>query len=474
MKTMAIKRISFIESKSPGNHIFSKFPIPRLGAILLSTILKQRGYEVRAFVEDIADPDWSYIENSDLVCISAITGTALRSYRIAERMKKQGIPVVLGGAHPSFQPDEALGYADFVVRGEGEETLVELMGCLEKGTPSLESIAGLSFHDKDGRAVHNPGRPFIMDLDALPEPDFSVVHNWKPTNIFPVSTSRGCPFDCRFCSVIHMFGRKYRFKHLEAVMEELRHLPAVSQGSKFFVDDNFTANKARTKELLRAMIAEKFNYCWSAQVRTDVARDEELLGLLADAGCETVQIGFESVNPKTLEAFNKKQNLDEIVESIRKVHDYGIKIHGMFVFGSDLDTVDTIKQTADFAIKHRIDTIQFMMLTPLPGTPFFTEMKDSDRLLHTQWDKYDAHHVVYKPLLMTPQALHMESLKAMGRFYSWKYIFDHAAKLDFFYAAVGLYGKQAVRKALKEARGYLDSIGALVESPLPDPPPTTS
>ncbi|MEJ2254345.1 MAG: radical SAM protein [Nitrospirota bacterium] len=240
------------------------------------------------------------------------------------------------------------------------------------------------------------------------------------------------------------------------------------------MDDNFTANKARTKELLRAMIAEKFNYCWSAQVRTDVARDEELLGLLADAGCETVQIGFESVNPKTLEAFNKKQNLDEIVESIRKVHDYGIKIHGMFVFGSDLDTVDTIKQTADFAIKHRIDTIQFMMLTPLPGTPFFTEMKDSDRLLHTQWDKYDAHHVVYKPLLMTPQALHMESLKAMGRFYSWKYIFDHAAKLDFFYAAVGLYGKQAVRKALKEARGYLDSIGALVESPLPDPPPTTS
>jgi hypothetical protein len=95
-------RISFIEAKSPAANIFSKFPIPRLGAVLLSTMLKERGHEVRAFIEDIAAPDWSYIENSDIVCISTITSTSRRAYRIADRCRKKGIPVVMGGAHPSF------------------------------------------------------------------------------------------------------------------------------------------------------------------------------------------------------------------------------------------------------------------------------------------------------------------------------------------------------------------------------------
>jgi radical SAM superfamily enzyme YgiQ (UPF0313 family) len=201
------------------------------------------------------------------------------------------------------------------------------------------------------------------------------------------------------------------------------------------------------------------SFKWSAQVRTDVAKDQELLRLMADAGCDTVHIGFESVNPKTLEAYNKKQNLEEIIHCIRTVRDYGIEIHGMFVFGADTDTVDTLKKTTDFAITHGIDTIQFLMLTPLPGTPFFYEMKESGRLLHIDWSKYDGHHIVFEPSLMSPQTLHVESLKAMGRFYSWKYIFKHLAHFDFFHVAIGLYGKKAVKRALDEARDYLNSLG---------------
>ncbi len=456
---MEVRRISFIEARSPGAHVYSKFPIPRLGAVLLSTILRERGFEVKAFIEDTAEPDWTYIENSDLVCISTITPTAVRAYSIADRLKKKGIPIIIGGAHPSFMAEEALEHADFVVRGEGDYSLPALIQHLTKGKPALKDIKGISYRDKDGRVINNPPHPLITDLDRLPEPDFSLVHNWSPSNIYPVSTSRGCPFNCKFCSVIQMFGRKYRFKSVEATVKEFRYVSEISKATKFIVDDNFTANKKRTKEILRAVISEGIRFKWSAQVRTDVARDRELLKLMADSGCDTTYIGFESINPRTLEAYNKSQDVDDIVRCIKTVKDHGIYIHGMFVLGADTDDLETIRETADFAIKLGIDTVQFVILTPLPGTPFYYEMRDAGRLLHTDWSKYDAHHIVFMPKELDPVTLQIETLKAMARFYSWKYIFKNLARFEFFYAGIGIYGKRAIRKGLKEIDGYLDSIG---------------
>jgi radical SAM superfamily enzyme YgiQ (UPF0313 family) len=456
---MIIKRVSFIEAGSPGLHIFSKFPIPRLGAVLLPTILRERGYEVKAFIEDVAEPDWSFIESSDLVCISTITSTAIRTYRMAKRLKALDIPVIMGGTHPTFLPDEALEYADFVIRGEGEHALVELLEYMEKGTPALSGIRGLSYRNRDGRNVHNRSREFIQDLDSLPEPDFSLVHNWNPSNPYPVSTSRGCPYDCTFCSVIRMFGRSYRFKSVEATLKEMKYVASVSNATKFIVDDNFAASKKRAKEILRGMIAEGIKTRWSAQVRTDVARDPELLRLMADSGCHTLYIGFESINPRTLEEYNKKQNREDIISCIRTVRDHSIHIHGMFVLGADTDDVETIHRTADFATSFGIDTVQFMILTPLPGTPLLHDMMKSERLLHKDWSKYDAQYVVFRPRLMSPTTLQIETFRAMGRFYSWRYILRHLARLDFHYAALGIFGKTAVHKSLKVSSAYLDDLG---------------
>lgn len=455
---MRIEKISFIEVKSPGAHIFSKLPIPRLGSVLLSTMLRDRGYQVKVFIEDVCAPDWSFVENSDLVCISTITSTAIRAYEIADRMRKLGITVIMGGAHPSFLPEESLQHSDYVVRGEGDHTLPELLDYMEKGRPAASSILGLSYRNASGEFLHNPDRPLLDDLDSLPEPDFSLIHGHKPFYLYPVSTSRGCPFNCRFCSVITLFGRKYRFKSPEATVRELRNLNLSSKEVVFFVDDNFAAHKERTKDILRGMIAEKMKFSWAAQVRTDVAKDPELLKLMADAGCSTLDIGFESINPKTLEAFNKKQNLDEIITCIKKVKDHKMSIHGMFVLGADTDDVDTIRKTTDFAIKLGLESVQFLMLTPLPGTPVFEELRDSQRLLHTDWSRYDAHHVTFKPALMEPETLHVETLKAMGKFYSWKYILSHLAKLDMFYTVAGFYGKRAIKAALEEAKSYFDSL----------------
>lgn len=455
-----MKRISFIEVGAPGVHIFSKFPVARVGTVLLSTILKEKGYEVKAFIEDISTPDWQFIESSDLVCISTLTSTAIRAYSIGQRLRAKGKPVIMGGAHPTFMPEEALQYCDFVIRGEGDRTLPELMSCLDKGTPAIEAIQGVSYRDTSGTFFHTPDRQLLkeVDLNSLPVPDFSLVHDWKPSHLYSLSTSRGCPFACRFCSVIPMFGRNYRFKSTESVLKELKHIHSVSTGTRFFVDDNFTANRKRIKELLQVMIAEKLTSDWTAQVRTDVAADPELLRLMADAGCHTVHIGFESINPKSLEDFNKKQTVEDIVRSIRSFRDYGIHIHGMFVIGADTDDVTVIRRIVDFAIQNGIDTIQFMVLTPLPGTPLFEEMKKSGRLIHTDWSKYDAHHAVFRPELMSAQTLQTDTIKGMGRFYSWKYIVKHLAKFDLHYTSIGIFGKRTVHKRLRQIASYHETI----------------
>lgn len=460
-KQRSVKKISFIEARSSGLHIFSRYPMPRLGAVLLSTILREKGYEVKAFIEDVAEPDWTFVESSDLVCISTITSTALRAYDIGGRLQALQIPVVMGGAHPTFMADESLEYADFVIRGEGENSLEELLEYLEKGTPALENIKGLSYKTGGNKKVHNPQREFLDNLDVLPLPDFNLVHKWNPANPYPVSTSRGCPHACKFCSVITTFGREYRFQSIGATLKALRYATSVSKATKFIVDDNFAANKKRSKEILRGMIAEGIKTPWSAQVRTDVALDPALLRLMADTGCRMLFIGFESINAQTLAAYNKKQNVQDIINCIRAVKDSGIRIHGMFAIGADTDDIETIRETARFATALNIDTVQFLILTPLPGTPLFEDMVKSERLLHRQWSKYDVHHVVFQPHRMSPTALQLETFKAMGRFYSWRYIVEHLGRMDFQYAAIGLFGKVAVHHFLKTSVDYLDDLAEL-------------
>ncbi len=454
-----MKNIYFIETKSPGAHIFSRTPLPRLGSILLATILRNKGYNTKVFIEDIAKPEWGQLEDADLICLSSITSTAPRAYQLAKKFTGKGIPVVMGGPHSTFIPEESLSHVDYVVRGEGEETIVELIEHLESGLP-LNTIKGLSFKTKDG-IIHNPDRELVSDLDASPVPDFSLVYNWDRSKITPIATSRGCPFACRFCSVIPMFGRKYRFKSIDRVIEEIK---AVASSTKhiFFIDDNFAADKKRTKALLQAILDNNIKIEWSAQMRTDIARDPELIKMMAKTGCFSVFIGFESINPKTLVLYNKSQMVKDIDGCIKALKSHSIHMHGMFVLGSDTDDIQTIRDTQKYAKKLDIESIQFMMLTPLPGTPVFEELKEQGRLLHTDWSKYDAHHAVFEPKLMTAFELHIETLKAMAKFYSWGTIFRNLWRFDFFYGFIGLYGKRSARKSLDGAKKYLEHLKELI------------
>lgn len=410
---MKVRKVTLIEPKSPGYHVYSMIALPRLGLPLLGAMLKKRGCDVTIYCQDMQGIDLDDVRSSDLVGISTTTSTAPEAYRLADKARAAGVPVVLGGSHVTFMSEEALQHADYCVRGEGEETLIELIEAIESGSEPV-GIKGLSYR-KGEEIVHNPDRGLICDLDSLPFPDLSLIKGSEKIGITPIATSRGCPFDCSFCSVTRMFGRGYRFRSVDNVIEELKQLKAEKV---FFYDDNFTANRGHTKELLDKMLSTGAAPKWTAQVRAEIARDKELLKLMKRSNCYFVYVGFESVNPETLKEFDKRQVVEEIVEAIRVMHEHGIMIHGMFVLGAEKDTVQTIQQTVDFALKNKIDTVQIMSLTPLPGTPVFNKMESEDRLLTRDWSLYDGHHVVYRPNSMSPYEMQKAMVLASKKFYS--------------------------------------------------------
>lgn len=424
-----IKKVALIEPQPPGYHIYSRCALPRLGLPILGAILKRRGIEVSIHVQDFQPIDFSEVLSADLVGISTTTSTVPEAYRIAERVRQAGIPVVVGGPHVTFMADEALEYADFCVRGEGEYTFPELIDAIESSAlrqnkdagfgraasdTGFGSILGLSYKI-GGQVRHNSDRGLAADLDALPFPDLSLIRGWGKVSINPVITSRGCPYDCSFCSVTPMFGRACRHRSPESVVEELQQ---IEHGGVFFYDDNFAANRNRTKALLEMMISKGINRPWSAQVRAEVTRDRELMELFRKAHCWLVYVGFESASQETLQEFNKHQTVADMADAIRVFHEHDILVHGMFVLGAESDNARSIRETTAFALKHKIDTVQFMVLTPLPGTTYYHDLERQNRLLTRDWQLYDGHHVVYQPQRMSPYELQREAFRAMKRFYS--------------------------------------------------------
>ncbi len=468
-----IRRITLIEPKNDHLHIFSKFELPRLGGILLATILRDKGYQTESLFMQ-AQEVWAHGLNADLVGISTITATATAAYAIADECRRKGIPVVMGGPHVSFLPEEALAHADFCVVGEGETSFPLLVEALN-GDASLDKVPGLAW--KEGGVIRrNPAAAPIENLDSLPFPDFSLLQMAGKSKLgsqgigrvtVPVQTSRGCPYDCTFCSVTGMFGHRYRHRSTSNIVSELARYDPRKQ-MIFFYDDNFTANPVKTKELLREMIRLQLGFRWSTQVRTDVARDPELLDLLAKAGCATLFIGFESVDPTALKEMNKRQTVEDIRLAIRAIRARGIHVHGMFVFGFDADTPATARATVDFALAEKIDSAQFLVLTPLPGSAFYTQMIAEGRLIDRAWDTYDAHHVKFLPRGFTPWELQRAQIRAHTRFYSPRHVAARLLRGRLPGFLIGLYAGVLNRRWQREERDYLRVL-RLLRLPRPSP-----
>ncbi|MHA1339597.1 MAG: B12-binding domain-containing radical SAM protein [Promethearchaeota archaeon] len=400
------KKILFLEPRGVEANVFSfamKYPL--LGPLRMTTILRQHGYNAIMYHENLAKKDIpeNLLKNADILILTLLTMTCKRGYQLAQKYKELRPDgwVIIGGIHPSLNPDEAVPYCDQIVVGEGEEIIVDLIERNERYA---------------GKIVRTER---IKDLTKLPIPDFNCVVNSKRIKIAPILTSLGCPFNCSFCCVTTMYGRGYRRFSVKQIIDSIK---KYNKKKIFFIDDNFCADKKRSVKIFDEINKLNRKYLWLAQVRADIAKDEEFIKKMALAGCRRVFIGFESINQDSLNQVVKNETLEIYEKAIQRFHKYGIAIHGMFILGLESDKKDIFKNTLKFITKNHIESCQFLLITPFTGTRFYQEIEES-RFITKNTDFYDGNHVIIKPRHMTPYELFKGMIWLYTRFYSWWNIF---------------------------------------------------
>lgn len=397
------------------------------GLTILKQVLAQSGVHARVIDEQITPFTAELVDGADLVGVSVQTSWAPQAYRIARAARRLGKRVVLGGVHATLNADEAIQHADWVVRGEGERTLPELVSALDAGG-DLSAIPGLSFW-RDGEVVHNPDRPTLTneELDSVPFPRLDLIEGWTdyrrfPTNrvVYMTMLTRGCDQSCTYCSVIRVFGRQLRHRSVGNVIEELGARFDPRRQFLFLMDDSLAVDKDFLKEFLAALIREKLvpRLGWHSQLRVEVADDPELLRLMQLTNCAFVTTGFESINPKSLKALAKGQSPDDIRRAIARLRDHDIVVNGFFMFGTDHDGPEAMMETTRFAKESGCLVAGFMPLTPFPGTPTFKELDRQGRIFSKDWELYDVQHVVFHPERMSAWELYWRTLSCYPRFYA--------------------------------------------------------
>ena len=389
-----------------GLHLTFGHRMPPMALLVLAAHARRSGWRVRVIDENFeAIPD----ERPDLAALTVWTSTAPRAYRIADRYRASGVPVVLGGVHPSLLPGEALRHADSVLSGEADDSFATVLA---------DAAAGRLQPLYQG---HWQGMDIVPTVDEW----IDILRSWPITRYAPmntVQTTRGCRFNCDFCSVIRINGRGSRHRPPEQVVEELRLLKRRGQhvGSftyVFFLDDDLAADLDYAADLLATMERAKVGVTWGAQASIGLARNPELLDLAARTGCRALFTGFESMSRESLVECNKKNRPGQYGELIEQVHRRGISVEGGFIFGFDHDGPEVFDETAEFVDRIGVDVAHFSILTPYPGTQTFARMLADDRITSFDWKRYNLYRAVFTPARMSAAELEAGTRRAYRRFY---------------------------------------------------------
>lgn len=408
--------------------------IPQLALFILEGLTPKK-HQVKIVEEEHMPIDFE--EDCDIVGISFMTSNARRAYNISKEFKKRGKKIILGGIHPTILPDEALQYADAVVIGEAEGVWEQVLQDIENNCLKKK------YH------VPNP------DLTRYIPKDFSALRSKRMFNLFPIMTTRGCPYNCDFCCVSKIFGTKVKHIPVENVVRDI----VESKAKKFiFLDDNIIGNQHYARKLFTAIKPLKIR--WLAQASISFAKNTELMKLAKDSGCKGLFIGLETVVESQLKNLKKLDDkIENVSQALKKIRKMGIIIQASVIFGFDNDTYQTFRDTLKFLIKNHICSASFNILTPYPGTKTYDEFKKNGRIINDRWEYYDHHTVVFRPAKMTPLELQLGKINAKEKFYSRRSIikrFRGNLYNPFIYLAANIsYMKLA--KAEKKRIAYIES-----------------
>ncbi|MDK2781284.1 MAG: anaerobic magnesium-protoporphyrin monomethyl ester cyclase [Archaeoglobi archaeon] len=390
---------------------------PPLGIGYIASFLRENGFPVRIIdnmVEKLTlEEILERTEGSSIVGISVTTPAFKKALYYARELKKrfQDILIIFGGPHPSFMPHEVLreGCVDAVCIGEGEYTMLEVAERVERGE-SLENVRGLVYREGD-RIVENERREFIEDLDSLPFPAFDLMPLEKYSifgdklDHFPMITSRGCPFGCRYCVSSALFGRKFRARSAGNVVDEMEWLVNEFQAKRIaFSDDTFTLDKRRVEEICEEICRRGLDVEWTCTSRVDTV-SRELLRKMKKAGCAHIYYGVESASERVLDYYRKGIKLDEVRKAVEMTKDEGISVTCSFIIGAPFETREEMRKTLRFSVELNPDYAQFSLLTPYPGTEIYEEAKEKGLLLTENYDEFTAVNPVLKNENLSPEDL---------------------------------------------------------------------
>jgi radical SAM superfamily enzyme YgiQ (UPF0313 family) len=368
---------------------------PLAGLLAVAASIPRDQYEVVLTDENIEPIDFDL--QADLVGISAMTSYVNRGYQIADQFRAKGMPVAMGGVHPSFMPQEALKHCDAVVVGEVELVIDKLLDDLEQG-----AMRGTYKSDT------------LHPMAGMPMPRYDLLKKNRYVNCTFVQTSRGCHQGCTFCAEPLMNGLKFRYRPVDEVIHEMENC-----GSRVVSinDADFFGTPDRPKEVMRALKGRGLQ--WQAGVTSKLAQDDRMLELAAESGCTMLSIGFESISRATLKSVHKHVNRPETFAAlVDKLHSYGIMVFGLFMYGFDGDDSSVFDETVTFNINTKYDACAYSVLTPYPGTLTWYEMKKANRIVSFDWEKYDQGHVVFRPAQMSGDELRLGQSRTYETFYS--------------------------------------------------------
>ncbi|MGD9365196.1 MAG: radical SAM protein [Desulfobacteraceae bacterium] len=402
MKILLVAPVS--QKRILGEDFYFKLPVlsmPTLAAYTPADI------EIEMVDERIKPLD--YDEDADLVAITAMTALAPRAYEIADIFRSKGKTVVMGGMHPSALPQEALRHCDAVAVGEGEVIWPQI----------IEDF-------KNGRLKRTYKAETLFDVSTTRPPRWDIVDKRAYSPVDFIESTRGCPFNCSFCAVTNFFGGKYRTKPLDLIENLVSQVKPVDKRFAlknliFFIDDNIVGSRRHCKELLTMLKA--YNIQWVGQASITVAKDDEILKMMAQTRCLGLLIGMESISSESLADCGKRVNKPaEYLNAVDKLHSYGIGVKATFIVGFDSDDKSVFPELARFIQKSNLDSVYLSIMTPYPGTRFYKEMEEQGRILHKDWEKYDTAHVVFQPAQMTPEELQQGFIWLYKRMLSYRSI----------------------------------------------------